>query len=377
GWMWCQCSRARAKVARTISSDRSAKPGISSPRIASWPWPKVTCWPCVRLEPTASSLVPTTTLAVAPPRCWWTVTRLSKCAAAKVCRSSTPAKACCLPEAKTMLLRFTKMHGLGNDFMVIDLISQHAHIQPKHARQWGDRHTGVGFDQLLLVEPPHDPDVDFRYRILSSGGSEVEQCGNGARCFARFVLDKRLTTKRRIRVESKGGVIELNIRADGQIGVDMGPPRLVPSEIPFQADAEALSYPLKVDGQQLEIAAISMGNPHAVLRVDDLDKAPVHELGPRIEHHPRFPQRVNAGFLQVVDRQHARLRVWERGAGETQACGTGACAAAVAAIRQGWMDSPVQIDLPGGRLSIEWAGPGQPVMMTGPAVRVYEGQVRL
>ncbi|EKM95967.1 MAG: diaminopimelate epimerase [Pseudomonas sp.] len=276
-----------------------------------------------------------------------------------------------------MLLRFTKMHGLGNDFMVIDLISQHAHIQPKHAKQWGDRHTGIGFDQLLIVEPPQNPDVDFRYRIFNADGSEVEQCGNGARCFARFVVDKRLTVKRKIKVETKGGIIELDIRPDGQIRVDMGPPRLKPADIPFQADAEALSYPLDVAGRRVELAAVSMGNPHAVLRVDSVDTAPVHELGPQIEHHPRFPQRVNVGFLQVVDRGHARLRVWERGAGETQACGTGACAAAVAAIRQGWMDSPVQIDLPGGRLSIEWAGPGQPVMMTGPAVRVFEGQVRL
>jgi len=235
----------------------------------------------------------------------------------------------------------------------------------------------VGFDQLLLVEPPHNPDVDFRYRIFNSDGSEVEQCGNGARCFARFVLDKRLTTKRQIRVETKGGIIELDIRPDGQISVDMGPPRLVPAEIPFQAEGEALNYSLEVGGQRLEIAALSMGNPHAVLRVEDMASAPVHELGPKIEHHPRFPQRVNAGFLQVIDRQHAKLRVWERGAGETQACGTGACAAAVAAIRQGWMDSPVHIDLPGGRLSIEWAGDGQPVMMTGPAVRVFEGQIRL
>src|SRR5690606_30697834 len=205
----------------------------------------------------------------------------------------------------------------------------------------------------------------------------VEQCGNGARCFARFVVDKRLTTKREIRVETKGGIIVLNLRADGQVSVDMGPPRLAPADVPFLADSEALSYPLEVDGQSLEIAALSMGNPHAVLRVNEIDSAPVHELGPKIEHHPRFPQRVNAGFLQVLNRQHARLRVWERGAGETQACGTGACAAAVAAIRQGWMDSPVQIDLPGGRLSIEWAGSGQPVIMTGPAVRVFEGQVRL
>ena len=276
-----------------------------------------------------------------------------------------------------MLLRFTKMHGIGNDFMVLDLISQHAHIQPKHVRAWADRHTGVGFDQLLLVEAPSTPEVDFRYRIFNSDGSEVEQCGNGARCFARFVVDKRLTVKKRIRVETKGGIIELNLRADGQITVDMGAPRLTPAEIPFQAEQEAPSYPVELDGQTLQLAAVSMGNPHAVLRVDNVDSAPVHELGPRMELHPRFPKKVNVGFLQVIDRSQARLRVWERGAGETRACGTGACAAAVAAIRQGWMDSPVQIELPGGRLSIEWAGPGQPVMMTGPAARVYEGQVRL
>ncbi|MGE8407184.1 MAG: diaminopimelate epimerase, partial [Pseudomonas sp.] len=208
-------------------------------------------------------------------------------------------------------------------------------------------------------------------------GSEVEQCGNGARCFARFVLDKRLTAKKKIRVETKSGIIELDVRNDGQISVDMGPPRLVPAEIPFQAPEQALSYPLEVDGQTVELAAVSMGNPHAVLRVDDINSAPVHQLGPKIENHPRFPQRVNVGFMQVIDRHRAQLRVWERGAGETQACGTGACAAAVAAISQGWMDSPLLIDLPGGRLSIEWAGPGQPVLMTGPAVRVYEGQVRL
>ena len=276
-----------------------------------------------------------------------------------------------------MLLRFTKMHGLGNDFMVLDLISQHAHIQPKHAKAWGDRHTGVGFDQLLLVEAPTNPDVDFRYRIFNADGSEVEQCGNGARCFARFVVDKRLTVKKQIRVETKGGIIELNLRPDGQVTVDMGAPRLVPEQIPFQADAEALSYTVEVDGQRHELAAVSMGNPHAVLRVDNVDSAPVHSLGPKLEHHPRFPKRVNVGFLQVINRQQARLRVWERGAGETQACGTGACAAAVSAIRQGWMDSPLQLELSGGSLSIEWAGPGQPVMMTGPAVRVYEGQIRL
>ncbi|WP_406669580.1 diaminopimelate epimerase [Pseudomonas putida group bacterium ESBL64] len=276
-----------------------------------------------------------------------------------------------------MLLRFTKMHGLGNDFMVLDLVSQHAHIQPKHAKQWGDRHTGIGFDQLLIVEAPNNPEVDFRYRIFNADGSEVEQCGNGARCFARFVLDKRLTAKKRIRVETKSGIIVLDVQNDGQVSVNMGPPRFIPAEIPLVADAQAPSYPLEVDGQLYSIAAVSMGNPHAVLRVDDVSTAPVHELGPKIENHPRFPQRVNAGFIQVIDRHRANLRVWERGAGETQACGTGACAAAVAAISQGWMDSPVSLDLPGGRLHIEWAGPGKPVMMTGPAVRVYEGQVRL
>ncbi|MCL7462740.1 diaminopimelate epimerase [Pseudomonas sp. NW5] len=276
-----------------------------------------------------------------------------------------------------MLLRFTKMHGLGNDFMVIDLVSQHAHIQPKHVRQWGDRHTGVGFDQLLIVEPPSRPDVDFRYRIFNADGSEVEQCGNGARCFARFVLDKRLTAKKRIRVETKNSIIELNVRPDGQITVDMGAPRLLPAEVPFLAEQAALSYPVEVDGQTVELAALSMGNPHGVLRVADVAQAPVQSLGPQLETHPRFPQKANIGFLQVIDRQQARLRVWERGCGETQACGTGACAAAVAGIRQGWLDSPVRIELPGGALSIEWRGEGQPVLMTGPALRVFEGQVRL
>ncbi|NYS41818.1 diaminopimelate epimerase, partial [Pseudomonas syringae pv. actinidiae] len=222
-----------------------------------------------------------------------------------------------------MLLRFTKMHGLGNDFMVLDLVSQHAHILPKHAKQWGDRHTGIGFDQLLLVEAPNNPDVDFRYRIFNSDGYEVEQCGNGARCFARFVLDKRLTAKKQIRVETKGGIIELDIRSDGQISVDMGPPRLVPEEIPFQAAEQAKSYSLDVDGQTVELAAVSMGNPHAVLRVDDINNAPVHTLGPKIEHHPRFPARVNVGFLHVVDRQRAQLRVLGTRRRGNQACGTG------------------------------------------------------
>ncbi|WP_207886729.1 diaminopimelate epimerase [Pseudomonas sp. 30_B] len=276
-----------------------------------------------------------------------------------------------------MLLRFTKMHGLGNDFMVLDLVSQHAHVQPRHVKQWGDRNFGVGFDQLLIVEPPSTPEADFRYRIFNCDGTEVEQCGNGARCFARFVVDKRLTVKKTIRVETKGGMIELTLTNDGQVTVNMGAPRLAPEQVPFQADAEALSYPVEVDGQRFDLAAISMGNPHGVLRVGDVDSAPVRTLGPKLEIHESFPQKANIGFLQVVNPNQARLRVWERGVGETLACGTGACAAAVAGIRQGWLQSPVQIELPGGRLSIEWAGPGQPVMMTGPAVRVFEGQVRL
>lgn len=276
-----------------------------------------------------------------------------------------------------MQLRFTKMHGLGNDFMVLDLISQHAHIQPKHVRLWGDRKTGVGFDQLLIVETPSTPDVDFRYRIFNADGSEVEQCGNGARCFARFVFDKRLTVKKQIRVETKGGIIELLLKGDGQVRVDMGAPRLQAAEIPFIAEAETLSHAVQVEGETVELAVVSMGNPHGVLRVADVDQAPVLTLGPKLECHPRFPQKANIGFLQVIDAQRARLRVWERGVGETRACGTGACAAAVAGIRQGWLKSPVSIELPGGLLNIEWDGVGQSVLMTGPATRVYEGQVRV
>lgn len=276
-----------------------------------------------------------------------------------------------------MLLRFTKMHGLGNDFMVIDLVTQHAQLSAKLIRQWSDRHTGIGFDQLLVVEPPGNPDMDFRYRIFNADGSEVEQCGNGARCFARFVQDKRLTAKSEIHVETAGGPIILTVNADGQVTVDMGAPRFSPAQIPFQADTEALNYTLEVGEQQLQISTVSMGNPHSVTLVDDLDNFPVTSLGPLIEKHARFAQGVNAGFMQLIDRHHARLRVYERGAGETLACGTGACAAAVAGIRLGHLVSPVSIQLPGGALHIEWAGPGQPVMMTGPATRVYEGQIRV
>lgn len=276
-----------------------------------------------------------------------------------------------------MLLKFTKMHGLGNDFMVVDLVSQRAKIFPDQVRELADRNFGIGFDQLLIVEPPTDPDMDFKYRIFNADGSEVEQCGNGARCFARFVYDKRLTSKKSINVETSGGNIQLNLTDDGGVTVDMGTPRLVPDTIPFVADNQQEKYQLDVDGETFSIGAVSMGNPHGVLVVDDVDTAPVERLGPKIESHPRFPNRVNVGFMQVVSRDEIRLRVYERGAGETLACGTGACAAVVAGRLQGLLNEVVEVHLPGGTLKIQWSGEGAPVMMTGPAARVFEGQIYL
>jgi diaminopimelate epimerase len=276
-----------------------------------------------------------------------------------------------------MNLRFTKMHGLGNDFVVLDGISQSVTLTPEQCRRIADRHFGIGCDQILLVEKPTRADVDFRYRIFNADGGEVEQCGNGARCFVRFVHDHGLTDKTAIRVETASGVIEPRLLDNGQVTVDMGAPRFAPADIPFVAEAEALTYPLKVGQHVIEIAALSMGNPHAVLRVNDLDSAPVDILGAAIESHARFPQRVNAGFMQVLTPHDIRLRVYERGAGETLACGTGACAAAVAGIRQGWLQTPVSVHTRGGDLVIEWAGLGHPVLMTGPAVTVFEGELEL
>lgn len=276
-----------------------------------------------------------------------------------------------------MLLRFTKMHGLGNDFVVIDLISQRFNLREKHIRKLADRRFGIGCDQVLTVEIPSQPDLDFRYRIYNADGGEVEQCGNGARCFAKFVRDKKLTGKSKIRVETSGGIIELSITDDRQVLVNMGKPQLQPANIPFSAEQFTASYPLEVDGQHYEIGAVSMGNPHSVLLVDDVDTAPVATLGPAIEAHPRFPQRVNAGFMQLLDRQHIKLRVYERGVGETLACGTGACAAVVSGQLRGLLDQRVNVQLPGGNLSIEWRGEGHPVMMTGPASTVFEGQIQL
>ncbi len=276
-----------------------------------------------------------------------------------------------------MIVKFTKMHGLGNDFMVVDLISQHAHFRPEQIQKLADRHFGIGFDQLLIVEPPGRPDVDFRYRIFNADGTEVEQCGNGARCFARFVREHRLTNKRVIRVETAKGTIELKVQKDGNVLVDMGVPWLEPKDVPFVADERASLYPLEVNGQIYDVAVVSMGNPHVVLIVDDVTTAPVETLGPLIESHPRFPKRVNVGFLQVEDQRFGRLRVFERGVGETLACGSGACAAVVAGRLLGHFDESVELKLLGGNLKINWAGEGQPVMMSGPAKRVYEGQIRV
>ncbi|MDP4650247.1 MAG: diaminopimelate epimerase [Haliea sp.] len=276
-----------------------------------------------------------------------------------------------------MLLKFTKMHGAGNDFVVIDLISQRYLPREQDIQFLADRHFGIGCDQVLLVEPPDSPEVDFRYRIFNADGSEVENCGNGARCFARFVRDKNLTGKRVIRVQTAGGILELRLRDKHQVEVDMGEPAFEPARIPLQAAVTAPSYRLQAGGESLDIGALSMGNPHAVLRVEDVDSAPVATLGPAIGHHPDFPQRVNAGFMQVLSEHEIRLRVYERGAGETLACGTGACAAAVYGMTRGWLQDTVTVHLPGGKLEIHWPGPGSSVTMTGPTAVVFEGSIRI
>ena len=276
-----------------------------------------------------------------------------------------------------MRIRFTKMHGLGNDFVVLDAIRQDFVPTPAQARWLADRHFGVGCDQLLVVERPTAPGVDFRYRIFNADGGEVEQCGNGARCFVRFVHEQGLTSAREIRVETRGGIIAPRLEDDGQVTVDMGAPRFSPSEIPFDSDSDAPLQPLELGGTLVEISAVSMGNPHAVQVVADVDQAPVAEQGPLIERHVRFPRRVNAGFMQVVDRHAIRLRVYERGAGETLACGTGACAAVVCGIRRGLLDSPVRVGTRGGELVIAWAGIDAPVLMTGPATSVFSAEIEL
>ena len=272
---------------------------------------------------------------------------------------------------------FTKMHGAGNDFVVLDGVRRPLRLTAEQIRRIADRRLGVGCDQVLLIERPTRADADFRYRIFNSDGGEVEQCGNGARCFARFVRDQRLTDKDEIRAETLAGVIVPRLEPDGRVSVNMGAPRFEPAEIPFTAPARAEVYDLELDGTVAQVSVLSMGNPHAVQIVPDVDRAPVATQGPLIERHPRFPRRVNAGYMQIVDRAHIRLRVYERGAGETPACGTGACAAVVAGRQRGLLDVSVEVSLPGGVLQVTWDGPGRPVWLTGPAVTVFEGSMDL
>jgi diaminopimelate epimerase len=276
-----------------------------------------------------------------------------------------------------MKLRFTKMHGLGNDFVVIDAVGQPIDLDAATIRRLADRHFGIGCDQVLLVEPARLPGTDLHYRIFNADGGEVEQCGNGARCFARFVRDAGLTDLDEIPVGTAAGPIRLFMQPDGQVRVDMGAPIWEPARIPFLAETQAPVYDLAVDGETFRIGVVSMGNPHAVLPVDDVDQAPVTRLGPRIESHPRFPQRVNVGFMQVLSPEHIRLRVYERGAGETLACGSGACAAVASGRLRGLLGPRVRVGLSGGDLVIEWPGNGAPVLMTGPAQRVFEGEIDL
>jgi diaminopimelate epimerase len=276
-----------------------------------------------------------------------------------------------------MKLRFGKMHGLGNDFMVVDLVTQHVELAADRVRALADRHTGVGFDQLLLVEPPRDPDADFRFRIFNADGSEAEQCGNGARCFARYVHMNGLSPKSELRLETATGTITTRLCGNDDVEIDMGVPRTDPAEVPFLTDAAGNSHPLEVGGTTVEVTAVSLGNPHAVVFVPSVFDAPVATLGAEIGRHPRFPQGVNVGFCQVVDGGFARLRVFERGVGETRACGSGACAAAVAGQLTGRLGKRCKISLPGGKLRIHWDGPGQPLFLAGSATFVFEGQIEL
>ena len=273
-----------------------------------------------------------------------------------------------------MKLKFTKMHGLGNDFIVIDGVNQKVEITPELARAWADRHFGIGCDQILLVEAADNSAADFKYRIWNSDGGEVEQCGNGARCFAKFVRDKGLTNRDEICVETKKGIISPRLEAGGNVTVDMGAPVFEPDQIPFEGTTDVIQ-PLEVQGETVQISVVSMGNPHAVQVVDNVETAAVLTQGPLIEHHPQFPERVNVGYMQILNPHAIKLRVWERGAGETLACGTGACAAVVSGIRRNLLQSPVAVSMHGGTLKISWDGDGKAVLMTGPAIAVFEGEI--
>jgi diaminopimelate epimerase len=274
-------------------------------------------------------------------------------------------------------MQFSKMHGLGNDFMVVDAVTQNVFFSPELIRRLADRNLGIGFDQLLIVEPPYDPDLDFHYRIFNADGSEVAQCGNGARCFARFVRLKGLTNKNDIRVSTQTGRMVLSVTNDELVRVNMGQPNFEPQSVPLRANKAENLYLQRVAEQTVMFGAVSMGNPHCVIQVESVKTAPVETLGPELESHERFPERVNVGFMEVVNREHIRLRVYERGAGETQACGSGACAAVACGIQQGILAENVRVDLPGGMLHIAWKGEGQPLFMTGPATHVYDGFIHL
>lgn len=274
-------------------------------------------------------------------------------------------------------MQFSKMHGLGNDFMVVDAVTQNVYFSPELIRRLSDRNRGVGFDQLLVVEPPYDPELDFHYRIFNADGSEVAQCGNGARCFARFVRIKGLTNKREIRVSTQTGRMILTVTEDEMVQVNMGEPVFDPQLVPFRAAKPEKTYILRAEDHTIFCGVVSMGNPHCVLQVEDVATASVELLGPMLESHERFPERVNVGFMQVVDRETVKLRVYERGAGETQACGSGACAAVAVGIQQGLLAEDVLVELPGGNLEILWKGPGHPLYMTGPATHVYDGFIHL
>lgn len=276
-----------------------------------------------------------------------------------------------------MQINFSKMHGLGNDFMVVDAVTQNVFFSPDMVRRLADRHRGIGFDQLLIVEPPYDPETDFHYRIFNADGSEVEQCGNGARCFARFVSMKGLTNKYHISVSTKAGKMLLKLENDDQVTVNMGVPIFDPAKIPFRANQAEKTYILRAGDQTVFCGAVSMGNPHCVTVVDDVLTADVETLGPLLESHERFPERVNVGFMQVISRSEVKLRVYERGAGETQACGSGACAAVAIGRQQGLLDEEVTVSLPGGDLRIRWNGNGSNLFMTGPVAHVFDGQVLL
>ncbi|ATF09283.1 diaminopimelate epimerase [Candidatus Enterovibrio altilux] len=276
-----------------------------------------------------------------------------------------------------MQIQFSKMHGLGNDFMVVDCVTQNVYFSPELIRRLSDRSTGIGFDQLLIIEPPYDPVSDFHYRIFNADSSEVEQCGNGACCFARFVKMKGLTNKHQINVSTKSGKMVLKINKNDAVTANMSEPIWVPIKIPFRAHTEEKAYILRVNDKILLVGAVSMGNPHCVTVVDDVNTADVETIGPLVESHQRFPERVNAGFMQVVSRNKIRLRVYERGAGETQACGSGACAAVAIGIIQGLLDESVNVFLPGGALHIRWCGAGHPLFMSGPASHVYDGQITI